>query len=197
METTDHKNLAVARVYSAALHKAASAQGQDEALLAELGALASHARSEPNFAHFLASPLISSEQRRRSLETMFRGRASDLLVDALQVLNRRDRLGLLPSIVEAYRASLFDLSGRLTVRVTTAVPLTDTLRQALSAKIKALTGLEPVLEESVDASILGGMVLQVGNQKIDASVRQRLARLSQTLLERASREVRSGSHVAA
>ena len=79
--------------------------------------------------------------------------------------------------------------------MTSAVPLTDEQRRRLAAAIEGGTGLSPTLVERVDPAILGGLVVRLGDRKADASVATRLNNLSEALRARASRQLRSGSHV--
>nr|MDP9122938.1 F0F1 ATP synthase subunit delta [Acidobacteriota bacterium] len=99
----DERELGVGRVYARAILDLAESQGAAESLLGELTDLAAYAAGNPEFESFLTSPLIEDGARVDVLEKIFRGRASDLLVDALQVVNRKGRIGLLRAIAQAYR----------------------------------------------------------------------------------------------
>jgi F-type H+-transporting ATPase subunit delta len=188
----DHQG-GVAQLYAQALLALAEEKGIADEVLEELGGLADLAAREPDFHTFLASPLVETEARTRTFEKLFRGRASDLLVDALQVINRKGRLDLLGEIAAAYRQEHRELRGRVQVFVTTAVPLTDDLRAKLSEAAGRFAGRTPELVESVDPGLLGGIVVRVGDERIDTSLKTRLRDLSGTLLRRASQEVQSGS----
>ena len=197
MAKIDDRMLALARVYSDGMYQTAQQQGQQDELLAELQELADLASRDEAFRNFISSPLIDVAERAKSLESLFRGKASDLLVDALQVLNRKGRLALLPAVAEAYRRGMLEVSRRVDVQVTTAVPLTDDLRAKIRSGIEQSLELEPVLQEHVDASLIGGMILQVGDRKVDTSVKTRLEQMGQNLLRRAAQEIQSRDHIAA
>src|SRR5262249_18710496 len=117
---------------------------------------------------------------------VFRRRASDLLVDSLEVINRKGRLGLLPAIVAAYRGEYRELRGLVDARVTTAVPLTEEQRTELAAALGKLTGKRPELIERVDPAILGGLVVEVAGEKIDSSLATRLRDVAEALAQRAA-----------
>jgi F-type H+-transporting ATPase subunit alpha len=87
-------NLAVARVYSQALMNLATARDEVDRILLELKELAGHAERNADFRAFLADPSLDTDARRASIDTLFRGRLSDILVDTMQVLNRKGRLPL-------------------------------------------------------------------------------------------------------
>jgi F-type H+-transporting ATPase subunit delta len=192
MATIDDQ-LAVARVYSRAMLEIAEKQGEADQLLAELTDLAALLARDPEIAAVFASPLVDVEAKAKLLEKVFRGRASDLLVDSLLVINRKERLDILPAVAESYRREHRDLRGVADVYVKTAVPLSEALRERLTAAASRFTGLNARLVESVEPGLLGGMVLQVGDEKIDASVASRLKALSESLLRRGSEEIYRGT----
>jgi len=195
MPRISDKMMAVARVYAVGLLAVAEERGEAEGLAGELAGLAELASRSPAFGGFLASPLIESDQRAASIERALRGRLSDLLVDALGVINRKGRMELLPAIAQAYAEKLTKLRGRVRVKVTSAQPLTDDQRDRLRAAIAASDGLQAVFSETVDASVLGGLIVQIGDHKIDGSIATRIRSLSAALLARGSRQIRSGAHV--
>ncbi len=152
----------------------------------------SYLDSDPAIERFLGSPLVEEGPHAQVIESAFRGKASDLLVDSLQVINRKGRLGSLRAISEGYRAALRDLRGWMDVQVRTAVPLTDALRARLTEALAASTSRKPSLIETVDPAVIGGLVVQIEGRKIDASLASRLHHLSEALHARASREIHSG-----
>jgi F-type H+-transporting ATPase subunit delta len=109
-------------------------------------------------------------------------------VDFLQVLNRKDRLGLLWQIIESFFHQHEELRGHLEVSVRSAVPLADNLRQSLMAVLTKQTGRHIVLHEAVDASLIGGLVVQIGDRKFDMSVLSRIRGLWQAFADRGVRE---------
>jgi F-type H+-transporting ATPase subunit delta len=193
MASFDDKQLAVARVYSRALLELAEERGIGDEVGDDLQGLARYVAENPDFADFLASPLIDAKERQAALETILRGRVSDLLVDGLQVVNRKERMLLVPAIAETYRQELRDRRGRVDVLVKTPVVLPAGLREKLAAAVARFTGRQPDLLEKVDPGLLGGMVVQIGDDKIDASVASQLKALSEALLERASQEIVRGT----
>lgn len=189
----DDRDLASGRLYAEAILNLAEESGQGDALLEELQQVVALLDGKPEVDQFFSSPLVDEGARARVIDKMFRGRSSDLLTDSLQVINRKGRLGMLRAIVEAYRLAYRDKRGLVDVHVRTAVPLTDALRARLTAAIAASVGKQPNLVERVDPSLIGGLVVEVAGQKIDASVATRLHGLSQALLARASQEIHRGT----
>lgn len=193
MTSVDERSLALGRVYARAILELAEAQGQGAALLEEIGGLAQLLDSDPELEHFFSSPLIEPEVREPVIEKVFRGRASDLLVDTVQIINRKGRLGVLRAIAEAYRLEYRDLHGLVDARVRTAVPLSAELRARLRAAVAGFTGREPSLIEKVDPALIGGMIVEVAGRKIDSSVAYRLRQMGAALDRRASQEIQRGN----
>ncbi len=192
MASIDEREREVGRLYAEAILHVAEEGGQAEALLEELNGLVEYLDRNPEFERFLASPLIEEGPHAQVIEDAFRGKASDLLVDSLLVINRKGRLSALRAIAVAYRAALRDLRGWMDVHVRTAVPLTEPLRARLNQVLAASTSRRPTLIEKVDPALIGGLVIEVEGRKVDASVASRLHDLSEALLARASREIHSG-----
>ncbi|HVT16033.1 MAG TPA: ATP synthase F1 subunit delta [Thermoanaerobaculia bacterium] len=193
MTTVSERDLPIARVYAKAMLALAEEQVQTNTLLAELSELAAYVEHDRELGDFLASPLVDAAAREEVLEKTLRGRASDLLVDALEVINRKGRLGLLRAIAQVYRAEYRELRGLVDARVTTAVPLTEELRGRLLAALARFTGRSPELSERVDPSILGGMVVEVEGKKIDSSLTTSLHDLAAALAQRGLQEIYRGA----
>ena len=183
------KELTLAGVYTTAMLELAESTGQADVLLDEWRDLAHKVDQDVEFALFFSSPMIDAAAREKTIEKLFRARYSDLLVDSLQILNRKGRLAMVRSVAETYRLAHSARSGQIDVRVTTVVPLEDSLRRRLSELTATYTGKEPRLIETLDPSILGGLVVQIGDEKFDMSVATRLVRLGRAMMDRASREL--------
>jgi F-type H+-transporting ATPase subunit delta len=193
MASVDDRNLGLGRLYAKAILDLAERQGGADELLEELTELARYLESHPELVDLFASPLVEEDARAATIEKVFRNRASDLLVDSLQVINRKGRLGSLRAIAEAYRQELRDRRGLVDAVVRTAVPLNEGLRARLTESIARFTGRKPTLIERVDPSLIGGMVVEVAGTKIDTSVASRLKGLGAALERRASEEIHRGT----
>jgi F-type H+-transporting ATPase subunit delta len=190
--TADVGEQRVARVYAEAILNAAAKRGLAEQTLEELDSLARDVfRAAPQFELFLASGAISRERKAALIRSAFEGRASEVFVDALQVLNDHDRLALLRPIVGAYKELYDRRAGRVQVRVSTAVALPDDQRERLRQELSGILQWEPVIETDVDPELLGGLVLRVGDWLYDASVRTQLETIRNQIIARSSHEIQS------
>ena len=189
MARLDEQQLAVAGVYARALLTLAVERDEADRVEAELAELADMLDSSPDLASFLASPLVDLKARGAVLDRALVGRASELVVNTLQVMNGKGRLELLPALAEAYRLENEGRRGEVDVEVTTAVELTDELRQRIAAAASRFAGRTARLVETVEPELLGGLVLKVGDRKIDSSLARQLHGARQSLFERASQEL--------
>lgn len=192
MANVNEKEIAIARIYSQALFEVATSHGKSAEVLEEMAGLGELAQTKPDFATFLSSPMVDSADRAVAIDKMFRGRLEDVVVDSLQVINRKGRLSLLPAIAEQYRQLLRDRDQRVDVHVSTAVPLGETLRQQIREVVRRFTGLKPDLHEKVDPTLIGGLVLEVGDRKVDGSVQFEISKYRQRFADRAAREIFRG-----
>ena len=189
----DDRQLAVARVYAESLLALAEEQGTADDVLDELDGLVALEERDPDVASFFASPLVGEGERRGAIEKSFRSRASDLVVDTLQVMNSKGRLELLPALAVAYGSALDVLRRRIDVEVTSAVALGDDSRQQLLDTLSRVTSREIRLAETVDPEVLGGIIVSLGDRKIDYSLATELRQLDDQLRDRATREIHSAA----
>jgi len=188
----DEISVELSRTYAEALVGAAESQGQVEPVLDELDAIVADVLApNPKFAALLASPLLPQHDKDRILVETFEGRALPTVVHFLRVLNRHGRLGLLAPVARAARAIWDHRQNRRPVSVRSAVPLDDAQQTALRDRLAGLLGATPILNLSVDPSLIGGLVVQAGDDVYDASVRRRLEQLRQRLTEGKTHEIQS------
>lgn len=192
MASGGDKGLAIAKVYAAAMLQLAKSARQEDALGKELVEFAALVERDAALAGFLSSPTVDSAARQRTIEKALRGKLSDLFVDSLQVLNRNERVALLASVSRAYDALLEEAKGRVVAKVRSATALNGALRERLRSTLGKLTGRQVDLAETVDEGLLGGMIVQIGDDQYDGSVTRKLRVLGEKLANRASRELHAG-----
>ena len=197
MAATDSNNTqtdAISQVYARSLFELADAKGgqpEIESVAGQLEDILEITRQNPRFAEFLASQILSTGKRRDSLRAIFEGRCSDLVLRFLLVCNDKGRLNKLAGIASAYDSLLQDRYGRVEVDVFTATGLDARQLGALKDRLQSAIGKEPVLHAYTDASLIGGMKLLIGDQLIDASVANRLRRMSDRLTTSGGPEIRA------
>ncbi len=183
----------VADTYAEALLASAQQQNQADELAHEFAELIRYVGGDEKFVRFLESAVVDEDHRRESLRRIFgHERLSLLLRNLLLVLNDRGRLPLLSAIYESYRRQLDVLRGRQEVHVTTAVPLTAEQRRHMQQAVSRAIEREAILVERVEPSLLGGLVVEMANRRMDASIRHRLDELAEHIRRSGMREVQAG-----
>ncbi|MFB0986076.1 MAG: ATP synthase F1 subunit delta [Phycisphaerales bacterium] len=197
MTTTSETVDAVARVYAQSLLELAEAAGGDEKIVetsAELIAIMEIIRSDEATAEFLRSPIVEQEKRAIAIRRIFEGRISDLILRFILVLNGKGRLGEFGAMAAAYDELVNTRLGRVEVDVYTVEGRLEADQLAvLGEKVKSRFGQDPVFHQYADSSLIGGLVLRVGDQLIDGSVRGQLRRMREELLAGGSAEIRARS----
>lgn len=181
------KQLAAADAYAAALHDLARSTGTVAETLDELNELCRLLEIEPDFALFMGSGSLGSDQRAAGLEKMLRGRVSDLTLNAVQVLCAHGRNDLLPALRERLRARIGDEARQARVTVRSAVPLDPPQREELSRVAATLSGRTPVIQYIVQPELLGGLIVEFDDWRFDNSVRRHLEGARRVLEERSKR----------
>jgi F-type H+-transporting ATPase subunit delta len=187
--------MALADVYAEALLTAAAEQGIEEQVATEFAELIAYVDKNSAFERFFIADYVDDDPRRISLEKLFRGRMSDLLLNLLQVLNNRGRLDLIREVYRGVELRMEAKNHQQEVRVETAMPLTDELRAMIKSRIGEYIGKEPLLIEQVVPELIGGVVIHVRDVQIDASVASQMQGLRQRFSERAVHEIHSGRAV--
>lgn len=185
----DEEALTRGDVYAEALLRAADENGQVDAVAGELADLVAYMNRDADFNAFMIAATVDDEPRRASLEKLFRGRMNDLLLNLLQVLNNRGRMGLLRAIARCVELRLEARRDQQEVTVQTAMPLTTRLREQIRRAVSAYIGKEALLIEEVSSELIGGMILQIGDIRVDASVATQLLTMRRRLANRATAEV--------
>ena len=172
----------VSERYALSLYEVAADEKKEKAYLDELTAVCEAFGREPDFLKMLMTPSIALEDKQKVLRAVFEGRIETYLLNFLMLITEKGRVGLVHSM---YKEHYYFENGIVEVRAITAKPLSAALAEKLKAKMSAVTGKQVVLETSVDESILGGIVVKLGGEQFDTSLRTRLneiaARLTNTI----------------
>ena len=163
-------------VYAAVLFDGAFEAGGQEAVLEvrdQMVRVAGAMRTNMELSVALSDPGYTPEQRGELARNVFAG-CNPVLLDVLAVLAERGDAALLPRVLENYAEQLQSKLNLCVVDVTTAVPLDDALRRIITETAEADLDTNVVLRESVDKSILGGIIMSSNGKRIDASVASQL-----------------------
>jgi F-type H+-transporting ATPase subunit delta len=166
----------LAQVYANALFEVAQEHGTVDDVREQLGQFADELDQNRDLQVFLFSPYFSSQEKKDGIGKIVED-ADEQFLNFLELLAERHRMPALFRIRRAYDALWREENKMLPVTVTSAIELDEGLVEGLGKRIEEQTGKKVELTSRVDADVLGGLVLQVGNMVLDASIRNRLEQL--------------------
>ena len=170
----------IARVYADALFRAAKEDGKLDEIREQLNQFVDVLRESKDLQMFLFSPYFSSTEKREGLRKTLEGADPELL-NFLELLAEKHRMPAIFRIQRQFEEMWAKENKRLEVTVTSAVDLDPEISERIGSEIEQQTGQSVELRSRVDDDILGGLVVQVGNMVLDASVRNRLDKLRKSV----------------
>jgi F-type H+-transporting ATPase subunit delta len=172
----------VERRYALALYEAALDKGRLEEVRGGLADFLAAERRVPELKSVLDNPELDSPSKIELLDDLLKG-VEPLVSNFLRLLAEKERIGALEEVVREFEALVAAGEKRLRVVVTTAKELSEEEASALVERIEAQVGRPVEARRHVDPSLIGGLVVQAGSLRLDASVRGRLERLRTELVE--------------
>lgn len=168
--------------YATALFELAREAKALDAVEGSLAAVKAALAESADFKALTVSPLIARADAKKAIAAA----AASMRLDAtttsfLGVLAENRRLAELPAILRAFRTLLASHRGETTAEVTSAHPLDTSQQDALKQQLKTRLGRDVSIDLNVDPSLLGGLVVRIGSQMIDSSIRTRLNTLANAM----------------
>jgi F-type H+-transporting ATPase subunit delta len=170
----------IARVYAEALFDVAKDKDKLDRIQEELSEFAGALSDDREMQVFFFSPYFSSAEKREGLDRAVSG-ADTEFVNFLELLIEKHRVPLVFRIQRQFEALWKEENKKLDVTVTSAVELDSDVVEKVGKEIEKQTGRSVELRSAVDEGIVGGLVLQVGNMVLDASIRNRLEKLRKNI----------------
>jgi F-type H+-transporting ATPase subunit delta len=182
VETSSGIQASLAGRYASALFDLARDERQIDAVGQSLGLLAQALVDSRDFGELVSSPLIDREEARKAFEAVARELSLDpTTTNFLGVLAKNGRKNQLQPVIRAFRRLAAEHRGETTAEVVTAHALKDDQLSALRRQLRARAGRDVAIETRIDPEILGGIVIKMGSQMIDASIRTKLNRLAEAM----------------
>ncbi|MEB3291317.1 MAG: ATP synthase F1 subunit delta [Leptolyngbya sp.] len=172
----------VALPYAKALMAIAQDNGVVDAIGDEVSSLLELLRSSDELSQFLGNPLIDPEAKKGALGRLTEGQVNPAVTTVLLLLVDRNRIMYLEDVLEQYQVLLREIKQTVLADVVSAVPLSEEQTSTIRERVAALSGAQNVeLSVQVDPDLLGGLIVKVGSQVIDASLRGQLRRIGMQL----------------
>lgn len=175
----------IAKRYATALFQAVQESENTDAaaVLEELQGVLQGLVEIPAFDHFFSSPVIGDTEKKKMIKELFAEKLSMEVVHFLLILVDKGREHYFRDIVATFQQLTEALQNRMKAVAVTAVPMSEELRSQLAASLSTISGMEVTLENQVDETIVGGVVVRMGDRVIDGSVSNRLSLLKEELTQ--------------
>lgn len=172
------------KTYAQALLGAAAKSGITDKIVDQLNQVVdTYLGQSPQLAAAFASPRIDAEEKSRVIDKVFGGDFDPLLLTFLKVLAGRGRLGNVDAVRNGVVSQYDEMSGQVLANITTAIPLDDALRSSVSEQLAKTLNRKVRLQEKVDESLIGGMVIRIGDTVFDNSVANRMNKIAKRASE--------------
>ena len=171
----------VAKKYSGALFLSLKERNLVDAAYGQFDDLSKLINKDKSLLSFLSAPHVLDENKQALIRKVFSGRIEQLFVEFLVVLVEKNRANFLPEIINELQRSIEAEKGIGRATVLTALPLTEAEKQQLTIKLAERIKLKIILEEKVDPSIMGGMIIILHDEIIDGSIAHGLSLLEEQL----------------
>jgi len=173
----------VSKVYGDALFEAAIGRKKIDALYEEVCAIVPILRGSPELRALLANPQVVKEEKADVMKQIFSGRIQEELMGFLNIVVEKDRQNDLIPIFEYFIQRVKEYKKIGSVSVSSAMELKADQKSRLEEKLLADTSyVELEMDYQVDPSLIGGMVIRIGDRVVDSSIRTRIYRLKKELL---------------
>lgn len=172
----------LAAKYAEAIFEIAVEQGKEEQIFEQLKNVVKSIDDNQDLKQFIYNPGINTAAKVETVQKIFTGEVEETVLNFLMLLADRRREVLLPAIVEEYRKCAYKAHGIVEANVTSAGELSQAEQQALADKLSRICNKTVKLKIITDPSIIGGVVVQIGDKVIDGSVTRQLKTLKSVLL---------------
>ncbi|UWR23122.1 F0F1 ATP synthase subunit delta [Sulfitobacter sp. S190] len=174
----------IAERYATAVYDLAKEADKVKAIETDLTALNDALTTSDDFRALIHSPIYTRDQQASAIAALStKMNLSPMMGNTLALMAQKRRLFVVPQLVQTLRDIIAEDKGEVTADVTSAKALTKTQADKLAKSLKASTGKTVTLNQTVDESLIGGLVVKVGSKMIDTSIRSKLNSLQNAMKE--------------
>lgn len=164
-------NPRLASRYAKSLIDLSLEKGKLEEVFADMQWLHSVCKSTREFGTMLSSPVISGDKKEKIIEAVAKGKLSEMTLAFIRLMIRKNRESVLPEVATAFIDQYKVNKNIYIIKLTTASPVSEEMKKAIVKQISSTTKMQNIeLETKVNEDLIGGFVLQAGDQLVDASI---------------------------
>ena len=174
----------VAKVYSDALFELALEKNELDQVAQEIQVLKDTFAENTDLLQYLNHPKVSNEEKIQTIETIFKERFSDTTVGFLVIVVTKNRYNEIDAIIEYFLEEVREYRKIGKASVTSATALTDEQKQKIEAKLLGSTDyVEFIMEYIIDPSIIGGLIIRIGDRIVDSSIKSKIEVMKKDLMK--------------
>lgn len=174
----------VSKTYGDALFELAVEENRTDSLMEEILMLQTVLKENKDFEKILEHPEISKQNKLQVIEDVFKGRISDALTGFLRIVVTKERYKDLPDIFAYFIARVKEYRKIGVAQVTSAISLSEEQKQKIEKKLLDSTQYETMeIEYKVDAELIGGLLIRIGDRVVDSTIKHRLTSLTASLMK--------------
>ena len=167
----------VASRYAKSLLDLAQEKGLLEQVNQDIELFSKICKENPELVRVFKNPIIDHSKKLAILDSLLKGRVNDMTLAMLKIISQKNREAYLYFIAKEFTLQYRVLKGIITAEVKTTFPLTDGQRTSFINLIAGSTHAKVELQETIDADIIGGYVLNIGDRQIDESIKRKIQKL--------------------
>ena len=172
----------ISKAYGEALFELALEKNELDSIAEQVNLLANAFAENPELIKLLSHPKINKEEKINVIESIFKGRMSDDIVGFLVIIVEKDRGSEIEDILKLFQAKVREYKKIGVALVTSAIELSTEQKQKVEQKLLQQTAYENFeVEYKVDESLIGGMIIRIGDRVVDSSIRSKLDNLTKEL----------------
>ncbi len=173
----------VSSTYSQALFETGIEDGTLDKLYEEAGVVLKALAENPDFSRLMNHPKIMREEKEQIVESVFKGRLSDEFTGFLKIIVANRRYGDIDSIIAEFVRKVKEYKKIGVAYVSTPIELSEAQKKAVKQKLLDTTGYVSMeMNYDIDKSLIGGMVIRIGDRVVDSSIKSKLAELKKELI---------------
>ncbi len=167
--------------YAESLFRLASVEGVADRVEEELRELDRLYQTNYELKEFINNPRVKAEGKKDALAELLGGKLSRITLNHMYLVVDQERGRMFPKIAEEYRRLASEARAKISAEVVTALPISDSVVTQIKEQLQKLTKKDVHIRSRVDESIIGGVVIRVGDKVLDGSVRNKLSQLKRQM----------------
>jgi F-type H+-transporting ATPase subunit delta len=182
MSETNTKTGITAKRYVGALMQLAEENGLTDSVKNDLDTISETYMTNSELLSFLEHPVIPAEEKKDAVSLIFKDHVSEYVLNFLKLLIDRNRISILPSIIDIYSEMLNKKRNISIAEVITAVEIDENTVQKLKYKLEEVFNCTVEITHSVDSEIIAGMIVKIGDKTIDGSIKTKFENMKKQLI---------------